>query len=156
MIAGMACVVHKRRQRTAKSGGNDKQAPPEGQYWAQSLPAGSRRHVCQLVFMHLHEQQRTLLSAVEICDSWADSQLRPWPPPGSDWGIKPEDIHIICRPDGTEWLLGQSPHWKVYKGLKGGVQVGPTMCPTVCPIQRPCSLSIRSSGSAEFATTGPT
>lgn len=31
------------------------------------------------------------------------------------------------RPDGSEWVLGEGPHGKVLKAMKGGVQVWPSL-----------------------------
>lgn len=43
--------------------------------------------------------------------------------PRAEWEIEPKDIEICKRADGSEWLLGEGPRGKVYKALKGGVQV---------------------------------
>ncbi|GAB4822994.1 hypothetical protein N2152v2_010040 [Parachlorella kessleri] len=40
----------------------------------------------------------------------------------SGWEIPWEDIEILKRPDGSEWLLGEGRYGRVYKALKGGVQ----------------------------------
>lgn len=37
--------------------------------------------------------------------------------------MDPSDIEILRRPDGSEWVLGEGRLGKVYKALKGGVQV---------------------------------
>ena len=39
------------------------------------------------------------------------------------WEIPWEDVEILRRPDGSDWLLGEGRYGKVYKALKGGVQV---------------------------------
>eukprot|EP00887_Chlorella_sp_A99_P005875 scaffold1.g5875.t1 len=41
----------------------------------------------------------------------------------SDWEIKPNEIEILRRPDGTNWLVGAGAFGKVYKALRNGVQV---------------------------------
>lgn len=33
------------------------------------------------------------------------------------------DVEICRRPDGTEWVLGEGRYGKVYRAVKGGVQV---------------------------------
>ncbi len=40
------------------------------------------------------------------------------------WEISSEEIEICRHPDGGVWVLGEGRYGKVFKGLKGGVQVG--------------------------------
>ncbi|GAB4821409.1 hypothetical protein N2152v2_008455 [Parachlorella kessleri] len=39
------------------------------------------------------------------------------------WEVSPGDIEVCRQPDGSEWLLGVGRYGRVYKALKGGVQV---------------------------------
>ncbi|KAL4419698.1 hypothetical protein ABPG75_006796 [Micractinium tetrahymenae] len=40
----------------------------------------------------------------------------------SDWEIRPEEIKILKRPDGSEWQLGSGGFGTVYKAMRNGVQ----------------------------------
>ncbi|GAB4822983.1 hypothetical protein N2152v2_010029 [Parachlorella kessleri] len=42
---------------------------------------------------------------------------------GTGWEIPWREIEILRAPDGSEWLLGEGRYGRVYKALKGGVQV---------------------------------
>ena len=42
--------------------------------------------------------------------------------PFSDWEIKPEELAVMKRPDGSEWELGSGGFGKVYKAWRDGVQ----------------------------------
>ncbi|KAL4437438.1 hypothetical protein ABPG75_004577 [Micractinium tetrahymenae] len=46
------------------------------------------------------------------------SDALPW----SDWEIRPDELEVVKRPDGSDWLLGSGGFGKVYKGLRHGVQ----------------------------------
>ena len=46
------------------------------------------------------------------------------------WGIRPDEVHIMKREDGTDWVLGSGGNGCVYKALMNGidavaVKVGP-------------------------------
>ncbi|KAI7837019.1 hypothetical protein COHA_009097 [Chlorella ohadii] len=42
--------------------------------------------------------------------------------PWSDWEIRPEELEIAKRPDGSDWVLGSGGFGKVFKALRHGVQ----------------------------------
>ncbi|KAK9839800.1 hypothetical protein WJX81_002595 [Elliptochloris bilobata] len=43
--------------------------------------------------------------------------------PWSDWQIPAEEIRVCRRPNGAEWELGSGAFGKVFKAVRGGVQV---------------------------------
>ncbi|KAL4421913.1 hypothetical protein ABPG77_005197 [Micractinium sp. CCAP 211/92] len=48
----------------------------------------------------------------------SSSDQLPW----SDWEIRPDELEVAKRPDGSDWLLGTGGFGRVYKGLRHGVQ----------------------------------
>ncbi|GAB4814550.1 hypothetical protein N2152v2_001596 [Parachlorella kessleri] len=50
--------------------------------------------------------------------SRAFSSEMPW----SDWEIRPDEIEVMKRPDGSDWELGTGGFGKVFKALRNGVQ----------------------------------
>lgn len=41
----------------------------------------------------------------------------------ASWKIPKDDLEFCSHPDGSEWVLGEGRYGKVYKAVKGGVQV---------------------------------
>jgi hypothetical protein len=45
-----------------------------------------------------------------------------WDMPFSDWEVDPNELEIMKRPDGSDWLLGRGAYGTVYKALRNRVQ----------------------------------
>lgn len=54
----------------------------------------------------------------------ARAQGPAWVPPlRAGWEVPPQDVKISRAADGEEWLLAQGRSSRVYRGIRGGVQV---------------------------------